>query len=257
MKTKNKILALWFLLFSLNSFAGNDAGHGGGGFVKLKITTNGYIVEDAILLDLWEAENGKLDYARGRNFSIPISNIDYIEQAYAAIKKIVNANVSATTVSNEVYRILKQNLDHILSPGVMVAEKPDVEIKFPSDAHSTFKKFGYIETGIGIYDDVSDQLRYKPEFLSAMNETHKAAFLVHEAVYRSMRDSSPDGLFRVFDKSAFYKSMDQIYFPKDRSELRKNWIVSVITILDSRYARFITSCLFATDCTVPEELTGR
>jgi len=230
--------------------AGNGGVRGGGGFAKFE----GDTPVAAVLLDFWEGENGKLDRAPGKIFHIKESNDPYIQQAYDALKKTIGNSIYGE--ETPLYRVLKSELDFILSDGMMIKENPDVDINFPSDANSNYKKSGYTPIGLGLYDDYYSEwkkshLHYKKELLDVMTSTHRAGFLVHEAVYHFLRRRAEiiDAAKRCYVNVAGNEVCPGMPSYSDLFDVHLDFgPLGGFNASDSRLARYLTVCMFSDDC---------
>lgn len=174
---RNKFLPFVVLFFSCLNFqtalAGAE-GHGGGAFVcrdaSGKIKSDPLSVE---VLDLWEGNVF---------FKLPIkrSSQPWLEQVNEKIDKL---------------RLWQPQLFQYIYPSVAsnIEKKPDgAIISPPQDVRSHLSKKNCPLEGAASYNDQNDTVYIDPEITEAMNPSDFSALIVHEMVYKALREMSGD-----------------------------------------------------------------
>lgn len=170
------------------AFAGRDGGGGGAVYCmgyndpmrpKWAKPVLDWAGGTVTLLDLYEAENDLLPFRH--KLVVPHSNQPVEVQVRNAINKmrVVNPDFAAA--------IWKSYL-HIMQPGHNDRRSSYNILAPPSnDTGEHFYKDGCKPTGIGYYDDINDVLEIAQSTLEKMDYTDRAAFWLHEAIYRILR----------------------------------------------------------------------
>ncbi|MES2800943.1 MAG: hypothetical protein V4654_00495 [Bdellovibrionota bacterium] len=159
-----KALLAGILLSTSVSFAGVDSGGGAGIFCPASITNQPSVQ----LLDLYE---GRINY----ELEIPETNVPYEEQIEQALNKLsfdfsLKADMRKTLVA------LKAN-HKFLPVGVGIYVPPDL-----GEGEAVVMPTGCTLGAIGYYE-TNGTLKISNDAFSALSETQKAAFWMHEAFY--------------------------------------------------------------------------
>ena len=162
-----------FYLSSSSSYAGHENGNCGGGIVCGQ--GDHMTVE---LLDFWEAEvlNGiKIERSR---LSLDLQ----LQMAFQRLQNHKFADIlELRSIFNNMHEMLDKNFDKIYLPaGIAIAP--------PEDARNLYIKKGCKLEGIAIYDDNKNILRFDNDLFSKLSQTDRAGLLIHEAVYKYLRD---------------------------------------------------------------------
>lgn len=172
-----KLVLLALTLCAFKVQAGNDVG-GGGGFLQ-----NGKV----LLLDLVEAKNLKnMGGTTEGGLNIVESSAPVEDQVERALQRLALwPQPEFSTLTQEVRKAYAVALK-IKRP---IAE--DFELSFPSDANLNIKPKSSSPVGIALWEkDMYSQeetLWIDNRYYSLMSNTHKAALLVHEALYKTLR----------------------------------------------------------------------
>ncbi len=195
--------ATFFYLPKVKAIAGGQDG-GGGGVIHCEKTQDSsvdlrFIVKDGkkILkkipkksflsngrkfqfIDLWEAENGYGPFIR-QKLTIPtdnrVSKKIYLENAFQKLG-LVNAQLAELIRKYHVYITSRMQP---IPPGNYVIPPRDTDIRFLPR--------GCLPLGFGAYSDREDNLVYDAEIMSKILTIDQAAFEIHEAVYKYLRES--------------------------------------------------------------------
>lgn len=171
------MLIVWFSLWALPSFASGIDGGGGGAF-HCSGPGNGYM-----MIDLWEADH--IPYRWPTSVGTIHVQYDKItpvnQQIQAALSKLSMADSAfAQAVENAVTHI--QNNFYTLPN--------DISIPLPDDLRLEYFPTGCEPIGFMRYSNVMQRLnvvRYIFDFLRT--KTDQAAAIMHEAIYKVLRDS--------------------------------------------------------------------
>ncbi len=205
------------VLFALNAIslaASAGASHGGGGGVinceikpaivmkkdrdgkmKLQVEYDQKAAQDLglshgrkyQLTDLWEAEKGygpfrEESHRRGRNLNMMFDNKTTVQnQIVNALKRLAQVNPEFARIVSEKLLIVQQNVISI-PEGSYVLPPQDTDIRY--------LKKGCEVVGLGMYFDIENNLVIDPEVKSSLLKIDEAAFFVHEAIYKALRDTS-------------------------------------------------------------------
>lgn len=189
------LLISFILTISMQTLAqrqGGESSGGGGGFVcrnKAGVATS---VE---LLDLWESP-----FVFG--WTPQNSTLPYEQQIDAAVAKL-----------KIIYAIMGLDIEAAVSlvKSQMAAVPQGVSVPTPTDTGHLFEKPGCPFEGLMYYSGTYSRLFYVNDYFKLLSETHKAAMIMHEAIYYFLRDYLHD--------------------------------------TDSMRSRKIVACLFSPDCT--------
>lgn len=174
-----KILMIMLMGFSINSYADKDRG-GGGGFL--------YPDGRVELLDLVEARVPKNEGGISEEgLEIPESNASIADQLERAIKRYRRyiSQFPSYTRNVATYIAVLEKVKEAMS--IMKNVGDDAELLFPEDANLKFKPRNSKEVGIALWDtDFSGKevLWVDNKYFQKMNDTNKAALLLHEAWYK-------------------------------------------------------------------------
>jgi len=177
------------VLFSAHSNAERGAGGSGGGgayFCQGSPT-------QAFLLDLWEAEN--LLGVKNR-YEIDYSDKDdeILFQAERAIKKL-------EVVDSEFYLKVSDALKFVMDKKNQRDTDEKIEVLPPTDANPNIGMPGCPLKGLMYFIGKSEYIKSdivlinRNVYNALINNTHKAAIWVHEAVYKVLRDGVPSVAF--------------------------------------------------------------
>ncbi|MES2770042.1 MAG: hypothetical protein V4596_12935 [Bdellovibrionota bacterium] len=174
-----KLLMIAIIGFSINSYADKDRG-GGGGFL--------YPDGRVELLDLVEARTPKNQGGlTEEGLEIPESNNSLEEQLDTALLRL--KSYLDRRLQKDFYLNVVSNLDK--AKQIMRPIANTVELFFPDDANLKFKPKNTKEVGVALWDtDFSgkETLWIDYNYYNKMNNTHKAALLLHEALYKTFRE---------------------------------------------------------------------
>ncbi len=166
------ILALG-ILFSVDASARDGAGTSGGGGAFACWNADGTI-RDAELVDLWEARN--LD-----GQEIPTFPQDKWEQASGAVARLREFHPGLAKVVDLDLAVVRQKFFFV---------PPNVQLAPPNDVNPIYQKPGCPLFGMMYFDNVRGRLAVDQKIFGALlSETERAAALVHEAVYKTMREN--------------------------------------------------------------------
>ncbi len=171
--------SIWILsqaLFLMSTAAAAGAGGiaSGGGAAVVCRDANHQIVH-AELLDLYE---GKIRYG----YSIAYSDIEPAKQLLAAVGRLRFSPFHEAVTTESVAMV--QGRFQFLPPGVVLDAPNDT-----GNGHGVVKPDGCEIDAVGFYED-DGTLRVAQPIYYALSFTDRAAFLVHEAIYRIARESS-------------------------------------------------------------------
>lgn len=174
-----KLFLIVTLLMSVTSFAGNDGRGGGGG-----VLTNGKV----LLLDLFEAAKPK-NIGGITESGLNIVESDdpvevQVERALARLELWKQPNFALKGISKHVREEYQKALK------IMRPIGNDYELSFPTDANLKFMPKNMKPVGIAEWEtDANDGevLWVDMKYYNLMNNTHKAALLMHEAIYKVLR----------------------------------------------------------------------
>jgi hypothetical protein len=159
------LLIVGTLLLSMNSFAGNEKGNGGGVHYCENQTTQE-------LYDIYEAQ-ARFGYKLINN---KLSVDGYIQYA---VNKISNANPFIGKKVNEKLDYLKNN--HMIM-------RPKVRLNPIGDANILITDEGCEYKQLANWDEISGNLIIKKEYYDLLDNLNKAAFHIHETLYKVGRD---------------------------------------------------------------------
>lgn len=165
-----KILIIGVLsVISTAGFAGNESGHGGGAYICENPA-------ESELLDLFEAS---LKKPLGLGLTIKRTSEKVELQIANALKRI---DVLVPHLS----QLIRKKLKLALAKKVEIPS--GTTVPFPKDTNHNIQKCK--PAGVGIYDDQKNILIYDPRVLSSLPRTDQAAFWIHEAVYKALREKT-------------------------------------------------------------------
>lgn len=188
------------LLLSI-AHAGTAVSGGGGAYVCRD--SSGDIISSE-LVDVWEAKNVYSE-------PILISNDPVEAQIERAIKRI-------RLVNSKFADRVEANLNHILANILYL--KSGVALSPPLDALPNYQKAGCPLEGMMLYDGVTDQLlidRYV--FSKLLSKTDAAAAMVHEAVYKTLREYASGHTDSVKARIIVGKMFSSTLIPKAEAQL--------------------------------------
>ncbi|MES2770046.1 MAG: hypothetical protein V4596_12955 [Bdellovibrionota bacterium] len=143
------------------------------------------------LLDLVEARTPKNEGGFSeKGWSVVESNQDVdiqIQRAFARYKRYISQGGDYEAGLKHFDLILEQ-MEKALK--IMKPIGKQAELFFPGDAELKFKSKGSKEIGIALWDtdfNGEEVLWYDSNYFNKMNNTHKAALMVHEAIYKAAR----------------------------------------------------------------------
>lgn len=188
-----KIIMTWFAVVLSMAFAtGALAGNSGGGGGAILCNANNPALRTAKLLEFWEAENGLKPFAVA--FEIERSDAPVFEQIDRAMVRLKKVNPYFAGL------VEKTLHEKILWPNTISV--PGFHVIAPTDSLQPFFPEGCERVGIGSYSDLENQLSYDEEYLSYMSNTDQAGFWLHEAIYKTIRDSLPIRSFYPFEHNS-------------------------------------------------------
>jgi hypothetical protein len=159
------LLIMGTLLFSMNSFAGNEKGNGGG--------VHFCGVEERLeLYDIYEAQ------AR-YGYKIVDKKLSVENTLQFAVDKISKNN-------SFIGRKVKEQIDYLKNSHMIVRAK--VKLTPIGDANILLTDEGCSYKQLANWDEVSGNLIIKKEYFDQMDNLNKAAFLIHETLYKVGRD---------------------------------------------------------------------
>ncbi len=164
------IFIMSIILVGPLAFAGNEGGHGGGGFICPNAS-------DSEFLDLYEArENG---------LNIPLSSEPVESQIQKALIKLKLAGIDIFKTYSSV------------KSAKIIPLPPNKELAWPSDALNKYAKAGCSAKGIMLYHDKKnkkdvDSIDQDTASLNSLPNTDQAAAWVHETVYKFLRSKFAD-----------------------------------------------------------------
>ena len=130
------------------------------------------------MIDLWEAENGYGPFVNHR-LSIPYDNETpkevLIERAFLKLEK----------VSPQLAKRIREFHQYVIKR--MIPIKDGEYVIPPDDTDIRFLPIGCRPLGFGAYSDRADNLVYDPKIMAGVPMIDRAAFEVHEAVYKYFR----------------------------------------------------------------------
>jgi hypothetical protein len=135
------------------------------------------------LTDLWEAEYGYGPFRnqkRKTSFDAVNSTKKQIE---TALERLESVNPQFGQLTRQAMTVVQANIIQ-LSDGDEVLPPEDTDIRY--------MKKGCHLVGLGAYSDRENNLVIDPEVWKALSRTDRAAFLMHEAIYKVLRDTQHD-----------------------------------------------------------------
>lgn len=202
------ILVLFSCAYSASHAYSAQGGIGDGGGQGIVCRNEDGTVRSAQLLDLAEAENFFLLKVKDQPKDIPYLDIahDYVELLDAAIPSSNPISQITTRIENKIekvrydinphilltkrrqYTFIRDTLDLIESNKIII---PGNNFKLPPVGDSRPRILpsgkGCDLEQIAIYKDGSDQVRFIGSVWDKLDNTNKAALLIHESLYRSLR----------------------------------------------------------------------
>jgi hypothetical protein len=168
-----------FASASLCMASGGQDGGGGGAYV---CRNSDGTIKKAMLVDLWEAANTtiKWNHKTGK-LHIPISNqVPGRDQFNAALEKLVKIDPQFAARVKEEAQAITFNQE-MVTKGVSIALPDDLKVGYFPD--------GCPPEGMMYYDADTENLNIREDIYSKMeSNTEFGAALMHEAIYKVMRD---------------------------------------------------------------------
>ncbi len=166
-------------IFGMSSvaFAGRD---GGGGTGELHFPQHGGYDDPGAyvtLLEFWEAREGLEPFKQ--KLTIPRSKLPVLAQVKNAINKMRAVNPDFAAAIWQSYQHIFANPQHNIMRNLPI--RPEVDTDQPYDCNDCMR------VGIGEYDDANDVLNIAKKWYNDMDNTNKAGFRLHEAIYRILR----------------------------------------------------------------------
>ena len=159
------LLILGTLLFSMNLFAGNEKGNGGG--------VHFCVVQEKLeLYDIYEAQ------AR-YGYKIMDKKLSIESYTQLALNKITKNNPY-------IGRKVKEQLDYLNDGHMIIRSK--VKLTLVEDANILVTDEDCTYKQLANWDEKSGNLIVKKEYYDSMNALNKAAFHIHETLYKVGRD---------------------------------------------------------------------
>jgi hypothetical protein len=222
MKIRN-VLACLCMMTSFSSFAGGDAGNGGGAFVCRN--TNNEILS-AELVDFYE---GKTEY----HLSIKQTNLEVESQLNKAVLKYISSvPVKASEILESIEQV--QKIMHVVS-NARLENTNDFNLRVsPKSCLGGFVKFEQLANFTN-----DGQLMVDQEIYEALSNTDKAGLVLHEAAYllaRKWRDVVSSREARRLTAHLF-SNLDGTTISKDILDMNlidhdsnKKWVCSALII---------------------------
>lgn len=178
---KNEMIVFMFVAVgvfsSTTSATGTQGSGGGGGFWCYDGTESGSPGANVYLLDLWEGENLPIG---GPNLTIPRSKEPVEVQFDRAVEKL-------RQFDSALPEKIKSIASHLFQNKVQTTKQ--VELPFPDDALTKYKKRDCDPIGLMYYDGTIGKLVYEKKFFDILKDnTEIAAAMFHEAWYKLVRD---------------------------------------------------------------------
>jgi len=179
----NTLIPLLLITFSTVAHAGGDVSAGGGAFICPDKSQSEF-------LDLFEAQIPGLLTDSG--LTIPSSDAPVDDQIKAAFDKLIPGSA--------LYQVVMATYDKVKAAPVKVLP-PHTGIAWPSDAHNEYQEEGCAPLGIikfhDAYTDESgvqhkDWIAEDRTNLLAMPNQQQAAAMVHETIYKFLRENYGD-----------------------------------------------------------------
>lgn len=164
-------------MFSAAGFAGHETGNGGGG---VKCATGGQTTLQ--LLDLWEGIR-----FRGLAYSEKLPMGAQLAHAYRMLRNQGSKHFVTMVIYHST--MFEIRIKDATDSSVFLPD--DIALVPPSDTAARYLPKHCELVGIAAYDDTAEQLMIDREYFDLLSEADKAGLILHEAVYKVLRDHYP------------------------------------------------------------------